>query len=189
MVDDFNASAGGNDGTQEFDASNLPDFKSLAENAENATPEEIVAAAQAAQTLLAQRNHWHQKATRPPKVDQPAPKAPQAGGDDDLRSIVESLKDESEKRRFGYAHGLDPEETDYAFGFAKGNGLAPDKVLEHPFFKAGLESHRKTKRNNDAIPGPSSRAPTIEGKTFGEMPKDDKAKNFSKVVAAIRQRR
>ena len=186
MSDDITPQSGAETGTQEFDTSGLPDFGKLAENAENATVEEVIAAAKAAQTLLGKAKHFYEKANRPPKVETPTPQTPaRAEVDDDIRKDIEGLKLSEQKRQFGYRYQYDPEETDQLFAFAKGMGITPEKAMEHPFFKGGLEASREQRRASGAIPGPSSRSPVIEGKPVNKLSGQEIGKDYAKVAEAV----
>lgn len=191
MSDDNNGAPGANSGEMELDESKLPKFSDIDEN--NATPEQVKALKESAQTLLGKTKHWSGKAKtltaeleeakkNPPKGTQ-TPLAPTPGADDvDLRRDVNDLKLEKEKRQFGHANQLTPEETDHLFAFATGSNLKPAEAMSHPFFKSGLEALRQQNKNDANIPGPSRRAPVIEGKTFSEMTNDERRKNFDKVI-------
>lgn len=197
MSDDNNGAAGANSG-MELDESKLPKFSEIDEN--NATPEQVKELKESAQTLLGKTKHWSGKAKtlateleeakkNPPKGTQnpsaPAPEAP----DVDLRNKVNDLVLEKEKRQFGHANSLTPEETDNLFAYAIGMGLKPAEAMQHPFFKNGLEALRQQNKTDGATPGPSRRAPVVEGKTFQEMTIDERRKNFGKVVDGTQKRR
>lgn len=149
---------------------------------------------QTAATALAQKKHWRGKAIDPatgtPYKDIAATRKQDNGNTTTsepsaLEKDVAGLKLSEEKRQFGHANSLSPEETDTAFSLAQGMGKKPSDVLDLPFFKAGLESTRRTARNAGATPGPSGRAPVVvEGKAFKDMTPEERQKNFSGVVAA-----
>lgn len=176
--------AAGEDAAMDFDESKYPKFSEI--DPANATPEQVTELVKAGQTLLGQTKHWHGKATSvKPKEEVINPK-PTADPDivGSLQSDVAELKTEREKRQFGHAHGLSPEEVDRAFALATGMNKKPKEVLEDQFFKAGLETLRKQQRANGAIPGPSNRSPMVDGKPFNEMKREDKIKNFGALVAS-----
>jgi hypothetical protein len=190
--------AGGQSSAPEFDESKLPKFSEI--DPQNATPEQVAELVKAGQTLLGQTKHYRGKAIDPetgrpfaelleeakkPKPSTPTPPANNPGaGDDDLRTSVKRLETAEEKRQFGHANSLTPEETDNLFAFAKGMDLKPTEALAHPFFKTGLAAFRQEHNQNDATPGPSRRAPTVEGKHFGEMTREERSKNFPAIVSA-----
>lgn len=99
--------------------------------------------------------------------------------DDDLRSKVETLSLAEQKRQFGYAHGLSPEETDAVFRY---NPNPTAETLSDPFMKGGLSMIRKSKRLSDGIPTSSSRSFSVEGKSFQELPKEDKQKHYQSLI-------
>lgn len=148
---------------------------------------------QTAKTALAQKKHWRGKAVDPvtgiPYKDIASKgkqdNAPHSTSEPSaLEKDVAGLKLSEEKRQFGHANSLSPEETDAAFALAAGLGKKPSDVLDHPLFKGGLESMRRTARNAGATPGPSGRAPVVvEGKAFKDMTPEERQKNFGAVVA------
>lgn len=149
---------------------------------------------QTAQTALAQKKHWRGKAVGPDGIPYKdiAAKGKQDNAHDTtgqptaLEKDVAGLKLSEEKRQFGHANSLSPEETDTAFALAAGLGKKPNDVLDLPFFKSGLESTRRTARNAGATPGPSGRAPVIvEGKAWKDMSPEERSKNFGGVVASV----
>ena len=105
--------------------------------------------------------------------------------DSDLRKTVNKLELAERKRQFQYKHNLTPEETDYIYRFAGKEDL--DKMLEHPFVKAGLEAIRAQKRVEEAIPSSSSSSRTIEGKSWSELSTDERKKNFDKYVSSFKK--
>lgn len=190
MSDDTNAIPVGNDGDNgQLEGLNLPNFAEI--DPETATPEQVEQLKKAGQTLLGQARHYKEKAQKLSQTVQRAPDPPQpiGGGDDDLRKDVEELKLEREKRRFQSTHGLDPDETDNLFALAKGMGIPPEKAIDHPFFKSGLDAWREQRRSSGAIPGPSSRSPVVEGKPVKDLGSKDIADNYAKVTAAVAQAR
>ncbi len=99
----------------------------------------------------------------------------------DLKEIhtkISTLELSERKRQFGYEHTLSPEETDAVFNF-KPNPTKED--LNNPFLKGGLEALRAKKRVEQGIPSSSSSALTVDGKTFGELKPEERAKNWDKV--------
>lgn len=197
MSNDTNGEAGANSG-QELDESKLPKFNELDPN--NLTPEQATELIKAGQTLLGQTKHWSGKAKtheqkiaemqtaldeakkNPPKGNDPAPQ-PRAG-DDEVSQRIGKLELSEEKRQFGHQHGLSPEETDRLFAYSQGMGLKPNDALKDEFFKTGLEASRKKANADHATPGPSRRAPVVEGKTLKEMTTDERRKNFEKIVGS-----
>lgn len=160
------------------------------------TPEEAIAAVAVAKSALAQKKHWRGKAIDPDtgkpytevvpelrkKINTNAPKPEEVPSK--LVEDVAKLQQAEDKRSFQHAHSLSPEETDAVFAFARGNGLAPSKALEHPFVKSGIESMRTATRNADNTPGPSSRLPKVGGKSFFELDQKGRRENFPAAVAA-----
>lgn len=159
-----------------------------------ATPEQVAQIIKTGKTLLVQKKNWRTKAQtsvipvqEQPKLNQHNnPKPPDR--DDDLTPKVDMLMMAEEKRQFGYSKQLTPEETDHLFAYAKGSGLKPGEALDSPFFKNALIALRQQNRANDSTPSPSNRSPRVEGKSFGEMKRDEKEKNFSKVVAGLQKK-
>lgn len=100
-------------------------------------------------------------------------KQPEETGDAGTR--LARLEKAEEKRQFGYQFGLSPEETDKVYSVTPN----PTKeTLEDPFIKAGLEAIRRAKRVAGATPSPSSKTPKIGGKSWSEMSKEERAKNY-----------
>lgn len=96
--------------------------------------------------------------------------------DEELVQDVKVLKEEREKRQFGFEHNLSPQETDYAFKFS--NGKPTKEILEDPFFKGGLESLRAKTRLEKNIPGSSSRSSVFTEKPFTELTQEERKKQF-----------
>lgn len=189
-MDNATAPAGGQPSEPEFIKSDFPKFSDIDIN--NATPEQVDALVKANQKLFGLTEHYSDKAKKlseKPKETTPAPTTtpqPPAPGavDDDIRTSVKRLEMVEEKRQFGHSNSLTPEETDNLFAFATGMNLKPAEAMNHPFFKSGLEALRQEAKANGATPGPSRRAPVVEGKTFDQMTTDEKRKNFDKIVKA-----
>lgn len=186
----------GSSAMDSIDDSKLPKFSEI--DPATATPEVVAEVVQAAQTLLGQRKHWHAKAIDPetkkpfseivtelkkkPPQDTP-PRSPSA--DPAIDERLSRVEQAEEKRQFGHKNNLAPEETDHLFAYAKGMGKKPEEVINDAFFKGGLDNFRQTSRNNGATPNPSHRAPTVEGKTFGQMKPEERRNNFEKVVGVV----
>lgn len=167
----------------------------------NPTPEEALAAVSVAKSALAQKKHWRGKSIDPQtgqpyaevvaglrKSITPAQKPPE----DVPASVVQDvavLKQAEDKRQFGHQKGLNPEETDAVFSFARGNNITPDKALEHSFVKSGIAAMRESAINADNTPGPSSRLPKVEGKSFFELDEKGRRENFGATVKPLLNRR
>lgn len=163
-----------------------------------ATPEQVAELQKTVKTLEAQKGHWKKNAINPTsgkKYRDEAPKAPvvtpPATTTDEGKETVERLsrlEQSEEKRQFGSAHNLSPEAVDEVFAAATGLKITPEKALERPFVKAGLEALHRQQRVNGATPGSSHRSPTVEGKTFAELKPEDRKANFGKVVAGLQKK-
>lgn len=106
-------------------------------------------------------------------INKPEPKK---GRDkDDIRETVEQLRLAEQKRQFGYANKLSPEETDYLF---KLSPTPSSELLNDPFIKGGLEAIRKSKRVEDNTPALGSRSPRFELPKKENMTPADKQKAF-----------
>lgn len=105
--------------------------------------------------------------------------------DDEIVQDVKVLKEERQKRQFGFDHKLSPEETDYAFKFS--NGKPTKEVLEDPFFKGGLESLRAKKRLEENLPGSSSRSSIFVDKSFSELDEEGRKKAFDSKIKSLKQ--
>lgn len=191
----------GNAGTQEPSEAELNQDIKLPEgiDPDNATPEQVRELLKTSQTALAQKKHWRNKAIDP-ETGKPykdlvtkapedlAPKPKPAEAMPEAESRIARLEQAEEKRHFGHVHNLTPEETDQVYAYATGAGLKASEALEKPFIKNALEAMRSEARANDATPGPSSRSPIVEGKTFHDMTIEEKRKNFPQVVKALKNR-
>lgn len=194
---------GGAGSQQASDVENNKDLK-IPEgiDPDNASPEQVRELLSISQTALAQKRHWREKATDPEtgkpykelfteaqsrnNITPPANPAPAAEQvTPEIVNTVEKLRIAEEKRQFGHSRSLTPEETDNVYAVALGLGIKPDQALDHPFVKQGLEAMRHQARITGATPGPSSRSPIVEGKSFNEMNEADKKKNFGKVVEGL----
>lgn len=192
--------AGGqNEGDEQFNKElTLPEI-----DPENATVEQVEEVIKIAKTALGQKTHWREKAvdkeTGKPYRDllADARKAPPAPVNAPvtterttaLEKDISDLKLAEEKRQFGHEHSLSPDETDRVFGYAKGVAKKPVEVLEDPFIKTGLQAFRQQNRATAGTPGASRRSPMVEGKSFHELPPEDRRKNFESVVGGLQQGR
>lgn len=185
----------GNDGGQNaIDKENDKDLTLPEIDPDNATPEQVKQLITTAQTALGQKKHWREKAvdpeTKKPYRDlyaaakdiKPNDNGAGGGQGSGLENDVKMLKLAEEKRQFGHIHSLAPEEADHVFAFAQGAGIKPADALEKPFIKNAIEGMRSAARTQGATPGPSSRLPTVEGKTFEQMNTDERRKNFSELT-------
>lgn len=101
-------------------------------------------------------------------------------GIDDIKATVTQLALKDKMLDFGLEHGLSREEVNAVF---KLNQNPTKETLEDPFVKGGLQAIRAKTAVKDAIPGSSKRSPTIAGKSFADMSKEEKAKNWSTIIA------
>lgn len=169
-------------------------------NPEEVTPDQVKSVIDFAKTVKGQREHWKTKALDPetgkPYRDllseakaQKEPEkthndTPPERPDEELRQDVHRLKLSEEKRQFGHANNLSPEETDHVFSYAQGMQIKPSEALQNDFMKRALEANRKAAEQASATPGSSSRRTTVEGKQFGEMKPEDRKKNWTKITGA-----
>lgn len=151
----------------------------LEETPEDTDPEEemVTVSKKKLQTLQIQRNKWKEKA-QTPKTEQ-ITQAPQEVPED-ITVTVKGLAIAEKKRQFGYQNGLSPEETDAVF---KIDPNPTKETLKDPFILGGLEHIRKQKRVEDATPSSSKRSQSINGKSWAEMSKEERAKNYAASVA------
>lgn len=156
---------------------------------EEATTEELQVKLAKSKELLKEaiktKKNWRIKAqeleSKVPKPDSLPTPTPTEKPADEVVTRLSKLELEAEKRQFGYAHGLSPEETDKAFAYAKGADIQPDEVLKDDFFKKGLDALRAQNGQDGNTPHTSRRLPKVEGKTFAEMTPEEKKKNWGKV--------
>lgn len=175
-------------------------------NTDEPTPDEVQRLQKTAQTALAQKDHWRKRAidpvtgksykelldeakAKPAEVQPQQPSKPTTTteGDDELKKRLTNLETLEEKRKFGYANKLSPEETDKLFALAQGQGVKPDEVLNDEFWKQGLTAMRKKAQAESGIPTPSRRSPQVEGKTIDDMKEPDRKKNWSKLTGAQKE--
>lgn len=95
---------------------------------------------------------WIKKQTKPKTEHLQTPKKEI---DEDTKKTVANLQLAENKRQFGYANGLSPEETDAVFRI---NPNPTKETLEDPFVKGGLEAIRAKKRVENNTPNSSSRS-------------------------------
>lgn len=107
--------------------------------------------------------------------NKPEPKTVKEGKDD-IRQTVAELQLAEQKRQFGYANRLSPEETDYLF---KLNSSPTSDLLNDPFIKGGLEAIRKEKRVEANTPSLSSRSQKFELPKKADMSREDKENAFA----------
>jgi len=159
------------------------------EDVEESSAEELKAKLAKSKELLKEaiktKKNWRSKAeelqSKLPKTDSLPTTTPTEKPADEVVVRLSKLELEAEKRQFGYAHGLSPEETDKAFAFAKGSDMKPDEVLKDEFFKKGLDALRAQNGQAGNTPHTSRRLPKVEGKTFNEMSDAERRKNWAKV--------
>jgi len=97
---------------------------------------------------------------------------------DDIKATVQELKLESQKRQFGYLHGLSPEETDHVFRI---NQNPTKELLDDPFIRGGLEAVKAKNKIQNATPSSSSvSSKKVDGKTWAEMTTEERKANFNK---------
>jgi len=106
----------------------------------------------------------------------PAPKQALAPQNDDLRSTVQELKLAEQKRQFGYANSLSPEETDAVF---KLNSNPTKETLNDDFVKGGLQAIRSKKKVEDNTPR-SSRSSGFKLPQKEAITAEDKQEAFEK---------
>lgn len=125
---------------------------------------------------LEQKNkQLYARLKKPAKAEKPSLKSEEFG---EIRNAVSDVVLWKQKMQYGYEHGLSPEETEKVFQFAK----APTKeTLDDPFIKAGLAAIRKERRIAEATPSPTGRSSKVEGKSFGELKPEERAKNFDQL--------
>ncbi len=116
-----------------------------------------------------------------PEVKQPSiqKESKDSGTDPEIASSVKMMK-------YAWENKLSPEETALVFKY---NPNPTQDTLKDPFFKAGLEAMRKASRVADATPSPSGKSSKIGGKTWAEMSKEDRAKNYENVVNGMTGRK
>lgn len=157
-------------------------------DSEDLSAEELKAKLAKQQELLKEaiqtKKNWRTKYEELQKTvpKEPLPTTtPKSEPADDVVARISKLETVEQKRQFGYAHGLSPEETDKAFAYAKGLEINPEDALKDEFFKNALDSHRSQERQSGNTPRPSARLPKIEGKTFNEMTPEERSKNWAKM--------
>lgn len=99
--------------------------------------------------------------------------------DDDIRLTVKELQLAEQKRQFGYANNLSPEETDAVF---KLSANPTKEVLEDPFVKGGLAALRAKKRVSENIPSSSSRSGSFKLPSKEEATPESKQKAYEEFV-------
>lgn len=161
------------------------------------TPDEAKLITENSKALFAQKNHWKDKAvdseTGKPwkdlmserKVEPPKPQPTE--GLDVIKEDIGKLKQSEEKRSFGHSESLSPEETDFVFATATGQGISAKEALKKPYVDAAIKAMRIQKRAEENIPGASNRAPRVDGKNWNEMDDKEKRKNFSTVVQGFKK--
>jgi hypothetical protein len=190
------------DEVAELDNLDLESISSI--DPETATPEQVALLQKTALPALHQRAKFKAKAIDPatgkpykdllaeaqakPHQPKETPKATPAEIPDEINTRLSAVELSEQKRQFGHAKGLSPEEVDHVFTYANGVGKKPEEVLEAPFVKAGLEALRTETRTHSAIPGPSNRSPKVGGKAFSEMTEKEREESFPQVVAATTRR-
>jgi hypothetical protein len=167
------------------------ELEDLVTDGDDLTAEELKAKLVKERELLKEaiqtKKNWRTKyeelqksAVKPETLPTPTETKP----DEEVVARISKLETVEQKRQFGYANGLSPEETDKAFAYAKGLEIKPEDALKDEFFKNALDSHRSSERQSGNTPRPSSRLPRVEGKTFEEMKPDEKRKNWAKLNGA-----
>lgn len=139
---------------------------------EEMTREELLVKARTYHGIIKKRNK--------PKPDQQPKSSSKPEVDDDIKATVNQLALKDKMLDFGLEHGLSREEVTAIF---KINSNPSKETLNDPFVKGGLQAIRAKKAIENATPGSSKRSATVDGKTWTEMSKEEKAKNYSTVIA------
>lgn len=117
------------------------------------------------------------------RLKKPTPEKPKLTqspeGIDDIKATVSQLALKDKMLDFGLEHGLSRAEVNAVF---KLNPNPTKETLEDPFVKGGLQAIRAKTSVQDATPGSSKRSPTVSGKTFAEMTKEEREKNWSTII-------
>jgi hypothetical protein len=164
------------------------EIEELIPDGDDLSAEELKAKLARQQELLKEaiqtKKNWRTKYEELSKSEKKELPTEPSTGKDEVVARIGKLEMVESKRQFGYAKGLSPEETDYAFAFAKGMDKSPEDILKDSFFQKGLDARRAEEQQSNATPRPSSRLPKIEGKTFNEMTPEERSKNWAKMNGA-----
>lgn len=183
MEDDQKPDMGDEELLEDIDTENGEDLSAEELKAKLAKQQELLK--EAIQTKKNWRTKYEELSKSVPKETLSSTPAPaKVDEKDEVVARISKLETVEAKRQFGYAHGLSPEETDYAFAFAKGMDKSPDDILKDTFFQKGLDARRAEETQSNATPRPSSRLSKVEGKTFEEMKPEERAKHWSKMTGA-----
>lgn len=105
-------------------------------------------------------------------------KSPVEKFDNETKKVVEILAKEREMRKYAEENGLTFAQAEKVYSITPN----PTKeTLNDTFIKAGLEALSRKERVENNTPGSKS-APTVGGKTFREMTREERIANFNKFV-------
>ena len=121
-------------------------------------------------SLQAQKEHWRNKAKElQGKLDAQGSKTPKPETDD----VLSVAKD--------YARLIANNYTDEEIAFLERNQSKGQSILEvakDPFVKGGIDTLRADNKVEQAMPNPSSGSVKVGKKTWADMSKDERRKNF-----------
>lgn len=153
----------------------------LEETQEEASPEaqdDVEALKQRLADVEAKNKQLYARLKKP-TAEKPKLQSSSIDGIDEIKSTVSQLAMKDKMLDFGLEYGLSREEVQAVFRI---NPNPSKETLEDPFVKGGLQAIRAKKSLENAIPSSSKRSPTVDGKTWTEMSKEERAKNYSTVM-------
>ena len=121
-------------------------------------------------SVQAQKEHWRDKAKElQGKLDALGGKTPKS----ETTDVLSVAKDYARLIASGY--------TDEEIAFLErnqGKGQSILEVAKDPFVKGGIDTLRTDKKVEQAMPNPSSGSVKVDKKTWADMSKDERRKNF-----------
>lgn len=135
--------------------------------------------------LDAKRRHWREKALkmaeRIKELESKVP-APEVKASD-----TDSLKEDVATLRLAQK-GLDEEAISFVKAYAKGKGTDAATALEDEAIKSFLELRKQKQSLESAIPAPSNRTVSVQGKTLTEMSPAERKANWGQIIDSARKK-
>lgn len=142
--------------------------------------------------LLKQKNHWKEKAIDPETgkhyktlYEESVAAAKPKPEEQSVPQNVATKDDLAEIRL--QSKGYSEEQIRSIKAYAKGQGKDPMEVLEDPFVQSALSAQKAREEVQSAVPAPTGRTISIEGKSLTEMTPAERKANWSKIVEATRK--
>ena len=131
-------------------------------------------------SLTHQKAHWRDKAqAAEAKAEEYKQKLAE------VESRVSQVQTTTEALTLSTQFGLDAQDVKVLTSLAAGAGKTPEEMIDSDEFKTFREGKSNKRRDEDAIPEPSSRVAVVGDKSFSELPKADRQKNYAHTITKL----